>query len=558
MIGRVIAHRYRLESSLGEGGIGSVFKARHVIIGRTVAVKVLRLSRRGERYHRDWFLREARAANAVSHHKNIVDIYDFGDTEDGLFYLVMEYFEGVPLSHLIGQGPIELGRATHILQQTSAGLAAAHDQGVVHRDIKSDNVLLAADGRGRDEVRVIDFGLASLAHDGKLEPDGAVFGTMEYMSPEQTRGEDATPASDQYALGVLFFEMLTGRLPFRVRQLKQLLTMHQSVRPPVPSEVRKDLPPQVDRIIGRLMAKDPAERYKSTNDLNEELLSLLERAQYLPDRKKKPASSAPAGESKRPTVLILDDSKMMLTLYGALLKAAGMIVHTASSLAEFDAMVQSTTPSIILVDVMMPEIEGDQVVAMLKQNYDLGDVPVVLVSGLAEAELGPRAERAGATGYIPKGLAVEGFVDCVRGFLRPCDRQKILILDDDRMALRLYSAVLKGAGFEVHTADTLHEFDGLVREHDAAAILCDVLMPDLDGDSVSRLLRRRYDLEDVPIVLLSSLPEAELHQRTEASHADGYIVKSGCMDTFVDEVRVFLVNDVRSKRQTQADFLKAS
>src|SRR5262249_53125911 len=153
-------------------------------------------------------------ANRVDH-AHIVDIHDVGETEENELYLVMEYLVGDSLSSQIAKGPMPLPRTVDILEQMCAALSRAHDLGVVHRDLKSDNVMLTMRGGRKDFVKILDFGLAHLARDPRLAPKGAVFGTPEYMAPEQARGEDAIAASDLYALGVLFFEMSTGRLPFR-------------------------------------------------------------------------------------------------------------------------------------------------------------------------------------------------------------------------------------------------------------------------------------------------------------------------------------------------------
>lgn len=277
LIGRIIADRYRLEARAGEGGIGAVYRARHLLIDRVVAIKILQPVRRGETHHRDWFLREARAANRVNH-ANIVDIYDFGDTEDGLYYLVMEYLEGEPLSHVIARGPIPLSRTVDILEQTCAAMARAHDLGVIHRDIKSDNVFLSERGGRHDFVKVFDFGLASLLHDARLAPEGAVFGTPEYMSPEQTRGEEATPSSDLYALGVLFFEMLTGRLPFVSADRREILKLHQEGVPPKLRQVQPDSPAEAEKIIHKLLEKDPGRRYRDAHHLLEDMKALQRHA----------------------------------------------------------------------------------------------------------------------------------------------------------------------------------------------------------------------------------------------------------------------------------------
>ncbi len=240
MLGRVIAGRYRLEARIGEGGMGVVYRARHVLIDRVVAVKLIRPDLRGETHLRAWMLREARAANRVDH-AHIIDIHDIGETEEGELYLVMEYLVGTSLSSELARGPMPLARGVDILEQMCAALARAHDLGVVHRDLKSDNILLTTRGGRKDFVKILDFGLAHLAMDPRLAPKGAVFGTPEYMSPEQARGEEATAQSDLYALGVLFFEMLTGQLPFRSDDRETLLEMQRTAVAPQPRSIKPDV-----------------------------------------------------------------------------------------------------------------------------------------------------------------------------------------------------------------------------------------------------------------------------------------------------------------------------
>lgn len=272
-IGRVIAGRYRLEAQLGEGGMGVVYRSRHVLIDRVVALKLIRPDLRAETHLRAWMLREARAANRVDH-AHIVDIYDLGETEDGELYLVMEYLVGTPLAVECAKGPLTIPRAVDILEQMGAALARAHDLGVVHRDLKSDNIMLTVRGGRRDFVKILDFGLAGLAREARLAPKGAVFGTPEYMSPEQARGEDATAASDLYALGVLFFEMVTGQLPFRSNDRDTLLDMQINASAPRPRKLRTDLPEAAERIIMKLLEKDARKRFRDGHHLLEDLKAL--------------------------------------------------------------------------------------------------------------------------------------------------------------------------------------------------------------------------------------------------------------------------------------------
>jgi serine/threonine protein kinase len=273
LIGKVVAGRYRLEARLGEGGMGVVYRARHVLIERVVALKLIRPDLRGETHLRAWMLREARAANRVDH-AHIIDIHDIGETEEGELYLVMEYLVGTPLSAELARGPMPIARGVDILEQMCAALARAHDLGVVHRDLKSDNILLTQRGGRKDFVKILDFGLAAIARDPRLAPKGAVFGTPEYMAPEQARGEEAAATSDLYALGVLFFEMLTGQLPFRAPDRDTLLEMQRSQPPPRPRSIRPDAHPQGEAICLRLLEKDTRRRYRDAHHLQEELKAL--------------------------------------------------------------------------------------------------------------------------------------------------------------------------------------------------------------------------------------------------------------------------------------------
>jgi len=273
MLGRVIAGRYRLEARAGEGGMGIVYRARHVLIDRVVALKLIRPDLRGETHLRAWMLREARAANRVDH-AHIIDIHDIGETEEGELYLVMEYLVGTALSNELARGPMPLARGIDILEQMCAALARAHDLGVVHRDLKSDNILLSTRGGRKDFVKILDFGLAHLALDPRLAPKGAVFGTPEYMSPEQARGEEATAQSDLYALGVLLFEMLTGQLPFRSSDRETLLEMQRTSAPPKPRALKPDVLPAAEAIVLKLLEKDRRKRFQDAHHLHEDLKAI--------------------------------------------------------------------------------------------------------------------------------------------------------------------------------------------------------------------------------------------------------------------------------------------
>jgi eukaryotic-like serine/threonine-protein kinase len=268
MLGRTIAGRYRLEARIGEGGMGVVYRARHVLIDRIVAVKLIRPDLRGETHLRAWMLREARAANRVDH-AHIIDIHDIGETGESELYLVMEYLVGTSLSSELARGSMQLTRGVDILEQMCAALARAHDLGVVHRDLKSDNILLTTRGGRKDFVKILDFGLAHLAMDPRLAPKGAVFGTPEYMAPEQARGEEAGPRADLYALGVVSYQLIAGRLPYEATSLTELALKQQQEEPATLDTLVADVSPELADAVAIALALDPRERYATARDMGD-------------------------------------------------------------------------------------------------------------------------------------------------------------------------------------------------------------------------------------------------------------------------------------------------
>jgi eukaryotic-like serine/threonine-protein kinase len=219
LVGTVIADRYRVESILGEGGMGRVYRARHVRVPREAAIKVLRRALIADSYAVAAFNREARNAASVGDHPNVAAVYDFGETADGLVFLAMEFIEGETLTRRLEREPVlSPGRAVEIVRQIAAGLTAAHElpEPVVHRDLKPDNILLKATRDGSDWVKIVDFGIAKAAKRDTqmLTTPGLVVGTPRYMSPEQLTGGAIDARSDIYALGMIAFQMLSGRMPF--------------------------------------------------------------------------------------------------------------------------------------------------------------------------------------------------------------------------------------------------------------------------------------------------------------------------------------------------------
>lgn len=274
LVGATLAGRFRLVARLGRGGMSSVYLARHTVIDRLAAVKVLRHDLSSDPIHRDRFLREARAVNRIQH-ENIVDITDYGETSDGVVFLVMEYLPGDPLLSVIARGPLSLRRSLDIARQIASGLGRAHQASVIHRDLKPDNVvLIPRDDRG-ELVKVLDFGIAKLLDQPSLTLNHKVFGTPGYIAPEYATGGAITPRTDLYSLGVVLYEMVTGTLPFDVEHIGELLVKHVLEAPIRPRERVASLPLPVDALILRCLAKNPEDRHRDAYHLIEEIDRVL-------------------------------------------------------------------------------------------------------------------------------------------------------------------------------------------------------------------------------------------------------------------------------------------
>jgi serine/threonine-protein kinase len=276
--GRVLGGRYKLLSRLGSGGMADVFQAVDLVEGSSRAIKLLRADLSHEPDMQTRFHREVRAARLVEH-ENVVRIFDLGVADDGKPFIVLELLDGVALSELISREAMPLGRALHVVAEVARALAAAHRTGVIHRDIKPENIMLLG-GEARDEaerVKIFDFGLVQIAGEGRLTATGQVFGTPEYISPEQATGEDASPASDQYALGVVFYELLVGQPPF-VGSPAQVL-MAQFKETPAPPSIAcrtRALPAAMDAVVLRMLAKLPADRFPDMDTVHRAVLALRE------------------------------------------------------------------------------------------------------------------------------------------------------------------------------------------------------------------------------------------------------------------------------------------
>ncbi|HSE18241.1 MAG TPA: protein kinase [Pyrinomonadaceae bacterium] len=276
LVGTTLAGKYRIDARLNEGGMGTVYRGCHVLMDKTVAIKVLRPSLAADEKIVARFSREARAASRITH-PNAINVTDFGEDERGHVFLVMEYLSGKTLKHVIREeGPLPLARVVDITRQIGDALNAAHEQGVVHRDLKSDNIMLLDTMTG-DHAKVLDFGIAKINEpEGKVDPGltapNLVIGTPQYMSPEQcSQDAEIDSRSDIYSLGVILYEMLVGHVPFSGDSPTMVMMKH--LQEPVPSvlEERNDLPASVARVVARAMAKVRDNRYQNVAELVEDL-----------------------------------------------------------------------------------------------------------------------------------------------------------------------------------------------------------------------------------------------------------------------------------------------
>lgn len=277
-VGDVVAQRYRIDRLLGVGGMGAVYAATHLALGKTYALKILHevYGRDGEILDR--FVREARAATQTGH-PNIIDVLDIGTMEAGDLYFVMELLEGTDLGTVIRQsGPLAVRRAVHIARQIARALSAAHDANIIHRDLKSENVVLTVKNGDPDFVKVLDFGICKqidTASSSQTTP-GMVMGSPDYMAPEQAAGAPANALSDIYALGTILFEMLTGRLPFTGRNAIDVLMKKGSGPAPAVTELRPEVPPPLAEVVARCLARELDARPATMKALEYELTRALE------------------------------------------------------------------------------------------------------------------------------------------------------------------------------------------------------------------------------------------------------------------------------------------
>ena len=341
MVGELIAGRYELEELVGSGGMSNVFRAHDRLLERTVALKILH-----EQYTRDEdyverFRREARAVAQLAH-PNIVTVIDRGE-QDGRQFIVFEYVDGQNLKDLSARGPLDPGEAIRISLQVAHALSFAHERGLVHRDVKPQNVLLNDDG----QAKVTDFGIARSLDVHGVTQTGTVLGTSDYIAPEQARGQKVDPKTDIYSLGAVLYELLTGEVPFSGDNFVAVAMRHVSEPPPSVLAQRPDCPLRLDLAIQRAMAKDPADRFASMDEFSAELEACLAElagrdgegaTQIVPPPPRARRARPPRERRRFPVGIVL------IVLLAALLVAGGAYLLLSSDSAK-KALHVSSSPS---------------------------------------------------------------------------------------------------------------------------------------------------------------------------------------------------------------------
>ncbi|MFN8149580.1 MAG: PASTA domain-containing protein [Solirubrobacterales bacterium] len=342
----VVDDRYRLIERIGSGGMADVWRARDNELERDVAIKVLHENFARDKEFVERFRREASAAAGLQH-PNVVSVYDRGSWED-TYYIAMELIEGSSLRDLINKG-LDTGESVEVTRQVLAAAGFAHSKGIVHRDLKPMNVLIDREGR----IRVTDFGIAR-AGDSEITQTGSVMGTAQYLSPEQAQGMDVTAAADIYAIGIMLFEMLTGRVPFEGENAVAIAMKQVAEEPPLPSSLNPEVGPALDAVVMKALAKDPAERFQTAA----EMTAALDSAEADPEH---------GGHTQRFAAMVAEDEKKSRRKWWIL--AAIVLLLAAGAAAYF-----LTRPEMVTVPDVVNQTEAEATNELRDAGLEVGDI----------------------------------------------------------------------------------------------------------------------------------------------------------------------------------------
>ena len=405
---------YRIVECIGRGGMATVYKAHHAALDRFVAIKVLPDFFAEEPEYLERFQQEARSVARLKH-PNILDVFDFGQ-DDGVTYLVLELVSGGTLTDRLG-GQMDLQDVVAILKPIAGALDYAHSQGVLHRDIKPSNILIHGDGT----PVLADFGLAKMAESArKLTASGMVLGTPEYMSPEQAAGQQIGPPSDIYSLGIVAYEMLTGRVPFQADTPVAVLLSHLNSAVPAPHELSGELSRHLEAALRKALAKIPADRFRSASEFVAALTPAAWPGQSRSGARGSAIDETPQGWDfrRRPKVLVVDDSAANRELIEACLAGVDCDVRLAEDGLSALKAVELSPPDLVLLDVQMPTMDGYQVCRRIKADPRMRLVPVVMITALNHIDDRVKALESGADDFMSKPVERVELVARVKSALR--------------------------------------------------------------------------------------------------------------------------------------------
>ncbi len=383
--GHLLAERYRIRRLLGSGGMADVYEALDLELDETIAVKVVHPDVANRESMVNQFKKEIKLARKIVH-PNVCRIYDFGSAGD-LKFVTMELVEGSTLDTLTRERTdLDLDTKIEMFREILSGLEAAHAIGIIHRDLKPQNVMVTTEGR----AVIMDFGIArELSTDEITTATSEVIGTPAYMAPERMLGNRVDQRADIYSLGVILFELATNRRPFSGMTVFDMAQNQLSVDPPNPSAINPDLPPWLEPIILKMLAKSPEDRFQTVAELM--------------------AGLPQSGRIK--TVLLVDDDAIMLNLVGVHLNQAGISVVTAKDGAEGVSMVLDKEPDLLCLDFTMPQMDGFQVADYLKRMGK--KIPIFMLTGMQDPQYEKQAARLGIEQFFTKPLDIETFVQAV-------------------------------------------------------------------------------------------------------------------------------------------------
>ena len=385
----VVAERYRIEEKLGAGGMGVVYRAIDLELDDTVAIKVLQLREEGEEHRVSRFKQEIKLARRIVH-TNVCRIYDFGAWGD-LRFVTMELLDGRSLDEVM-RSDLDLDRHARLelFRGLLAGLEAAHEAGIIHRDIKPQNVMVTGDGRSV----LMDFGIARQFQSEEITTTGEVVGTPVYMAPERLLGREVDQRCDIYSLGVILYELMTGRQPFEGNTVFEIAQRQINEPVPAPREVDPDLPPWLDTVILKMLDKDPERRFQTVG----EVLSVLSDEQT---------------EVVARRVLVVDDDPDFLKLVEYHLSDRGVEVLSSESGARGLEMAFRDQPDLIILDFQLPEMDGFHIATYLRDNQGQKRTPIFMLTAIHDPQYEKQAARLGIERFFTKPLNVRDFADVV-------------------------------------------------------------------------------------------------------------------------------------------------